>query len=80
MHVIVKKWGNSASIRIPTAIMKAVNLKLNEIVDIRQEDGHIVIEPLHTHEYNLDQLLANITPDNVHTEVDFGPAVGKEVF
>ena len=26
MHVTVKKWGNSASVRIPVAIMEAVNL------------------------------------------------------
>jgi antitoxin MazE len=81
MHVIVKKWGNSASVRIPVAIMKAVSLSLDETVDVREEGGRIVIEPVrNTIEYDLAQLLAGITPENLHAEVDYGPAVGKEAF
>jgi antitoxin MazE len=81
MRVTVKKWGHSASVRIPVAIMKAVNLSLDEIVDVREEGGCIVIEPVrNTKEYDLAQLLAGITPENLHSEVDFGPAVGKEAF
>lgn len=81
MHVTVKKWGNSASVRIPVAIMEAVSLKLNEIVDVHEEGGRIVIEPVRcTKEYDLAQLLADITPENLHSETDFGPAVGKEAF
>ena len=37
MHVTVKKWGNSESVRIPVAIMEAVNLSLTEIVDMHEE-------------------------------------------
>jgi antitoxin MazE len=45
------------------------------------EGGRIVIEPVrNTKEYDLEQLLAGITPENLHSEVDFGPAVGKEAF
>jgi antitoxin MazE len=81
MHVIVKKWGNSASVRIPVAIMKAVSLNLDETVDVREEGGRIVIEPVRNRkEYDLAQLLAGITPANLHAEVDYGPAVGKEAF
>ena len=81
MHVIVKKWGNSASVRIPVAVMKAVNLSLDETVDVHEEGGRIVIEPVRTtQKYDLSQLLAGITPENLHAEVNFGPAVGKEAF
>lgn len=78
MRVIVKKWGNSASVRIPAAIMEAAKLSLDETVDVREEGGCIVIEPVRASEYDLAQLLSAITPDNVHAEADFGPAVGKE--
>lgn len=79
MRVIVKKWGNSASVRIPAAIMEAACLRLDETVDVREEGGRIVIEPVRHSEYDLSQLLAGITPENLHAEVSFGPAVGKEV-
>jgi antitoxin MazE len=80
MRVIVKKWGNSASVRIPAAIMEAASLRLDETVDVREEGGRIVIEPIRPDIYDLDLLLADITPENLHTEVSFGPAVGKEAF
>ena len=80
MKIIVKKWGNSASVRIPVAVMEAANLRLDDIVDVREEKGRIVIEPIRRKEYDLTRLLAGITPDNVHAEADFGPAVGKESF
>ncbi len=78
MRVIVKKWGNSASVRIPAAIMEAAKLSLDATVDVREEGGRIVIEPVRPSEYDLTHLLSAITPDNVHAEADFGPAVGKE--
>jgi len=80
MRVNVKKWGNSASVRIPAAIMEAARLSLDDIVDVREESGRIVIEPVREKEYDLAQLLDGITPENLHAEVGFGPAVGKEAF
>lgn len=79
MRVFVKKWGNSASVRIPSGIMEAAQLRLDQPVNVREEGGRIVIEPIRPSKYDLDQLLAGITRENVHTEVDLGPAVGKEL-
>lgn len=79
MRVIVKKWGNSASVRIPAGIMQAARLCLNDPIDIREEGGRIVIEPIRTNEHDLAELLAGITPENLHTEVDFGTPTGKEL-
>jgi antitoxin MazE len=78
MKAVVKKWGNSASVRIPAAILAACHLAVDQPVDVREENGRIVIEPVHRDE--LEALIAGITPDNLHSEVSFGPAVGKEAF
>lgn len=79
MRVIVKKWGNSASVRIPAGIMEAARLSLDAPVDIREEGGRIVIEPIRSNEYDLARLLAGITPENLHNKADFGAPVGKEL-
>jgi antitoxin MazE len=79
MRVIVKKWGNSASVRIPAGVMEAARLSLDAPVDVREEGGRIVIEPIRSTEYDLAQLLAGITPENLHTEISFGVPVGKEI-
>ncbi len=78
MQLLIKKWGNSASVRIPAAIMEAAHLHIDDAVDVREEDGRIVIEPIRPKRYALTALLAGITPHNLHGEADFGPAIGRE--
>lgn len=80
MRVIVKKWGNSASIRIPSAIMHAARLKLDAQVEIREEDGRIIIDPIREAAVCLDDLLGGITLENIHGEIDFGEPLGNETF
>jgi antitoxin MazE len=77
MPIIVKKWGNSAAIRIPAPVLEAARIYLEQAVDVRAEDGRIVIEPA-TVGYDLEALVAGITPENRHEEVDFGIPVGRE--
>ena len=52
---------------------------MDEIVDLREEGGRIVIVPVRPGSYDLEELLSGITPENLHAEVDFGGAMGKEV-
>ena len=78
MRTVVKKWGNSASVRIPAAVMQAAHLDLDEAVDVREESGRIVIEPVQRKEYDLAELVKQITVENLHDEADFGRPVGKE--
>lgn len=78
MRTVVKKWGNSASVRIPAAVMRAAHLDLDEAVDVREESGRIVIEPAQRKEYDLAELVKQITAENLHDEADFGRPVGKE--
>ncbi|ELM3738087.1 AbrB/MazE/SpoVT family DNA-binding domain-containing protein [Edwardsiella piscicida] len=78
-QVVVKKWGNSPSVRLPVAIMRAASLSIDDTVDIAVEDGRIVIVPVKAKAYSLDALLAGITPDNIHEKIGFGAPVGKEL-
>lgn len=78
MRVIIKKWGNSASVRIPVGIMEAASLHVDATVDMREEGGRIVIEPVRLKAGDLDALIEAITPDNLHGEADFGLPAGKE--
>ncbi|CAG1002674.1 Antitoxin MazE [Methylophilaceae bacterium] len=80
MEVIVKKWGNSAAVRIPAAIMAAAHVDLDQPVDVREEQGRIVIEPVRRKSFKLDELLSGITGNNLHKPVDTGAPVGKEVW
>jgi antitoxin MazE len=80
MRAVVKKWGNSASVRIPAAVLKAAHLSLDEPVDVKEESGRIVIEPVRFKEYDVAELVKGITRENLHEEIDFGAAAGKEAW
>jgi antitoxin MazE len=60
--------------------MKATQLELDEVVEVREDRGRIVIEPLRPRRYELCELLKGITRKNQHRGVDFGPAVGGEIW
>jgi antitoxin MazE len=80
MKAVVRKWGNSASVRIPAALLAAAKLSLDDAVDIRAEDGRIIIEPVQDHAWDLDALLGAITDENLHEPTEFGPPQGEEVW
>lgn len=79
MKATVKKWGNSAAVRIPASIMQAVHLDLGDVVDVREDAGRIVLEPVRKRTYDLGNLLKGITRKNLHGAVDFGPPAGGRV-
>lgn len=76
---VIKKWGNSPAVRIPAAVMEAARLTLEQAVQVRAEHGCIIIEPA-APAFALDVLLAGITPENRHAEIDTGDSVGSERF
>ncbi|MCW6529679.1 MULTISPECIES: AbrB/MazE/SpoVT family DNA-binding domain-containing protein [Sphingomonas] len=80
MRAQVKKWGNSASVRIPASVMAAAALRIDQAVDVREEDGRIVIEPLPEQAYDLDELLADMSADTFPDDTDFGEPAGKEIW
>jgi antitoxin MazE len=80
MKTRIQKWGNSLALRIPKSFADEVGLQKETLVEIKLDNGHIIIAPLYKPEILLDQLLAQITEENIHHEVQTGPAVGNEVW
>jgi antitoxin MazE len=61
-------------------LSRCLGWTLTVVQGVREEGGRIVIEPIRSGIYDLDLLLADIPPENLHTEVSFGRAIGKETF
>ncbi len=78
MAIKVQKWGNSLGVRIPKNIVEKVKLSENCEVEVESKNGAIVIVPV-VKEYVLDDLLEQITKDNLHSEEAF-KADGDEVW
>ena len=78
MEAVIRKWGNSPAVRLNSAAMKAAAFDIEQHVTIKATKGRIVIEPSETLDFKLEDLVAGITRQNVHDEVDFGQPVGRE--
>jgi antitoxin MazE len=75
----VSKWGNSLGIRLPKSLLKDLGISVSSKVAISVQDGCIIIKPV-SRDYDLDELVEGITPENRHGEMDWGPSVGAEVW
>ena len=80
MRSKIQLWGNSLALRIPKAFALDANLEQDSEVDVRLVDGQIVITPIPTSSWSLEELLDHVTSDNLHGETETGNAVGMEVW
>ena len=80
MLATIAKWGNSRAIRIPKELALETGLDFGSKVELVLEKGELRIVPVKKPRYTLEELVAGITPENRHGEIDIGPAVGKEVW
>lgn len=78
MQAQVKTWGNSQGIRISKEILKAANIKLDDILDVKISDGMItLVKPFRhkTLEERAEQYGGKL---NLNGEYDWGESIGRE--
>jgi antitoxin MazE len=73
----VGKWGNSLAVRIPGTYVQELALHEGMAIEVSRVDGGLLLRP-RRREYTLEELLEQITPENLHGETDWGPATGRE--
>ncbi|NLB73768.1 MAG: AbrB/MazE/SpoVT family DNA-binding domain-containing protein [Firmicutes bacterium] len=75
----VQKWGNSLAIRIPSALAEQLMVKQGSEVNLLLDGDRLVIKPRRS-EPSLSALLAQVTDENIHSEVATGEPTGREVW
>lgn len=80
MQTRIQKWGNSLALRIPKAFAVDAHLEDDTVVEVTLEEGRLVVRPAQPPPVTLEELLAGITKNNLHSEVDFGGPAGNEVW
>ena len=73
----VSQWGTSLAIRIPKAVAQQWGVGKGTTVEIAPEGDNLV---LRKRTYDLETMLSQITPENLHNEADWGPARGAEAW
>lgn len=80
MKTRIQKWGNSLALRIPRSFAQETHLTQGTLVDVSMQNGKLLVTPLPQPAITLEALLKDVTSENLHHEVDTGPAVGGEVW
>ena len=80
METRIGKWGNSLALRIPQSVAASMGITLNAAVELTPRGEQLVVSVLNRPATELDDLLALVTEDNLHGEVETGPAVGGEAW
>ena len=76
----VQKWGNSLGVRIPRGLAEEVGIGAGTEVSLSAKDGELVVKPSVPARLSLDDLLAEVSEENLHTSIDTGSARGVEIF
>lgn len=85
MEARIQKWGNSDGVRIPSSILKSLNLKTNDKVDLIQEKDKIIISQPQKKHKTLEERFAEFRnlPNEEKCSLetyDWGDDLGKEKF
>ena len=74
----IVRWGKSLAVRIPKGVAEQARLQEGDSVLIEVAEGRIRLRSVNGIP-TLEELVAQITPENRHGEIKWGPARGKEI-
>ena len=80
MEIVIKKWGNSDGIRIPNNILKALNLKTNDVLNIDTDGKKIIINVPKKKKISLANEFKNYKGKNLAKDFSWDESVGKEIW
>ncbi|MEK4715864.1 AbrB/MazE/SpoVT family DNA-binding domain-containing protein [Sporosarcina sp. FSL K6-5500] len=74
----VQKWGNSLAVRIPRGIAEALSIDQGSEIELSVGNQVLTLRPTKKKPV-LEDLLSKISPENRHSEIDFGEVEGNEL-
>ena len=80
MEARLQKWGNSDGIRIPSNILKALNLKTNDKINLEQIEDKIIITKQVNSKISLAQKFKEYKGENLAKDFSWDQARGKEIW
>ncbi len=76
MGVQLSKWGNSLGVRLPKLVVEQAQLRVGDQVEVSvAETGQVLLTPVHR-KLTVENLVDGITPQNRHSETEWGEARG----
>ncbi len=73
----VAKWGSSLAVRIPKPIAEQWGVREGSAIEIASRGDQVVLS---RRPHSLAEMMARVTPHNLHSEFDPGPPMGNEAW
>ena len=80
MEARLQKWGNSVGLRIPSNILKSLNLKKDDVVELKQDEDKIIISISKRKKISLKEEFEKYTGENLAKEFEWDEPVGREIW
>ena len=80
MLIHFTKTENGITLTLPNDVVDHPALASGETVHLAIKDSRLVLTHPDAKRYNIEEMLATITPENPHGDIDWGPPVGKEIW
>lgn len=74
MQAEIKRWGNSAAVRLNSSVLARARLSVSSAIDIQVKDGQIIISAVKSGErkvklpFSEKDLLKGLTADTAHAD------------
>ena len=75
---VIRKIGNSEGIIIPRNLLEELGFSCGALVGIEIIEGQLVVKSARP-KYTLEELVAQMSPENEQAEAFTGPDVGEEI-
>ncbi|MET3559284.1 antitoxin MazE [Streptococcus rupicaprae] len=79
-YTTLSQWGNSKATRIPTSILKLLDIDVNQKFTVSVKDQSIILTPEIQKPTSIHELFAGWEDDGIRSqELDWGQAEGNEL-
>jgi len=80
MEAKLQKWGNSVGIRIPSSILKSMNIKINDILNIEEQENKIIISIPKKRKISLKDKFKEYNGENLAKDFSWDENIGREIW
>ncbi len=80
IQVRITKTEHGLAVPIPEEMLSSVGFKKGDTVNIYVRNGKIEVTDLSRPHYDVEELVAQITDENLPEFIDYGPPVGREIW
>ena len=80
MEARLQKWGNSVGIRIPSNIIKSLNLKINDVLELETKDKKIIITKSVKKTISLEERFKEYNGKNLAKDFEWDEPQGREIW